>query len=115
VGGGGLIGGIAAWFAGEVRVIGVEVGGIAADALGAQRAGRIGFEIARRFVERVVLVPDEAIAWAQRQLWSECRVLAEPGGAASLAALLTGAYTPAPDEHVVALVCGGNTDPAAVT
>jgi threonine dehydratase len=134
VGGGGLIGGIAAWFAGEVRVVGVEpeacptlhaalaagepvdveVGGIAADALGAQRAGQIGFEIARRFVERVVLVPDEAIAWAQRRLWSECRVLAEPGGAASLAALLTGAYTPAPDEHVVVLICGGNTDPASL-
>jgi threonine dehydratase len=134
VGGGGLIGGVAAWFAGEVRVIGVEpetcptlhaalaagepvdveVGGIAADALGAKRAGQIGFEIARRFVERVVLVPDEAIAWAQRRLWSECRVLAEPGGAASLAALLTGAYTPAPDEHVVALICGGNTDPASL-
>lgn len=133
-GGGGLIGGVAAWFAGEVRVIGVEpetcptlhaalaagepvdveVGGIAADALGARRAGQIGFEIARRFVERVVLVPDEAIAWAQRRLWSECRVLAEPGGAASLAALLTGAYTPAPDEHVAALICGGNTDPASV-
>lgn len=134
VGGGGLIGGIAAWYAGEVRVIGiepetcptlhaalaagepveVEVGGIAADALGAPRAGQIGFEIARRFVERVVIVPDEAIAWAQRRLWSECRVLAEPGGAASVAALLTGAYTPAADEHVVALICGGNTDPASL-
>lgn len=134
VGGGGLIGGVAAWYAGEVRVIGVEpetcptlhaalaagepvevqVGGIAADALGAPRAGQIGFEIARRFVERVVLVPDEAIAWAQRRLWSECRVLAEPGGAASVAALLTGAYTPAADEHVVALICGGNTDPSSL-
>lgn len=134
VGGAGLIGGIAAWFAGEVRVIGVEselcptlhealaagdpvdveVGGVAADALGARRAGRIGFEIARRFVERVVLVSDEAIVQTQRRLWDECRVLAEPGGAAALAALTSGAYTPRPDERVVAVICGGNTDPASV-
>lgn len=134
VGGAGLIGGVAAWFAGETRVIGVEpstcptlhaalaagdpvdveVGGVAADALGAARVGRIGFDIARRFVERVILVPDEAIVLAQRRLWDECRVLAEPGGAASLAALLTEAYVPDPDERVAVLVCGGNTDPASV-
>ena len=134
VGGGGLIGGIAAWFGGQTRVIGVEpvacptlhaalgagepvdvdVGGIAADALGAARAGDIGFEIARRFVEDVVLVPDEAIVQAQRRLWAECRVLAEPGGAAALAALLTGGYVPRSDERVVALICGGNTDPASL-
>ncbi len=134
VGGAGLIGGIAAWFAGEARVVGVEpeacptlhaaldagepvdveVGGLAADALGAMRAGRIGYEIARRFVDHVALVSDEAIAEAQRRLWDECRVLAEPGGAASLAALLCGAYIPRPDERVVALICGGNTDPASV-
>ena len=134
VGGGGLIGGIAAWFGGQTRVIGVEpvacptlhaalgagepvdvdVGGIAADALGAARAGEIGFEIARRFVEDVVLVPDEAIVQAQRRLWAECRVLAEPGGAAALAALLTGGYVPRSDERVVALICGGNTDPASL-
>lgn len=134
VGGGGLIGGIAAWFGGQTRVIGVEpvacptlhaalgtgepvdvdVGGIAADALGAARAGEIGFEIARRFVEDVVLVPDEAIVQAQRRLWAECRVLAEPGGAAALAALLTGGYVPRSDERVVVLICGGNTDPASL-
>ena len=135
VGGGGLIGGIAAWFAGEARVVGVEpqacptlhaaleagepvdveVGGLAADALGAMRVGRIGFDIARRFVDHVALVPDEAIAEAQRRLWSECRVLAEPGGAAALAALLCGAYVPRPDERVVAVICGGNTDPSSVS
>ncbi len=134
VGGGGLIGGIAAWFAGEVRVIGVEpatcptlhaalaagepidveVGGVAADALGAARVGMIGYDIARRFVEQVVLVPDEAIVRAQRWLWDECRVLAEPGGAAALAALLTGGYAPRPEERMVALICGGNTDPASL-
>jgi len=134
VGGAGLIGGIAAWFAGESRVIGVEpiacptlhaaleagapvdveVGGVAADALGAARAGAIGFEIAQRFVERVVLVPDDAIVLAQRRLWEECRVLAEPGGAAPLAALLTEAYVPDADERVVLVISGGNTDPASV-
>jgi threonine dehydratase len=134
VGGGGLIGGVAAWFAGQTRVIGVEpeacptlhaalaageptdveVGGVAADALGAARVGRIGFEVASRFVDEVVLVPDAAIVEAQRRLWDACRVLAEPGGAAALAALLTGAYVPQPQERVVAIVCGGNADPSAL-
>jgi threonine dehydratase len=134
VGGAGLVGGVAAWFAGEVRVVGVEpetcptlhaalaagepvdveVGGIAADALGAARVGQIGLDIARRFVDRVVLVTDEAISEAQRQLWARCRVLAEPGGAASLAALISGAYRAEPEERVVALICGGNTDPASL-
>jgi threonine dehydratase len=135
VGGGGLIGGIAAWFGGETRVIGVEtetcptlhaalaagepvdveVGGVAADALGAPRAGRIAFDIASRFVERVALVSDEATMGAQRLLWNECRVLAEPGGVASLAALTSGAYVPEGEERVVALISGGNTDPASLT
>jgi threonine dehydratase len=133
VGGGGLIGGIAAWFAGEVRVIGVEpelcptltdslaagepvdapVGGIAADSLGPRRAGRIATAIAERYVERVVLVSDDAIADAQRRLWHDVRTIAEPGGAAALAALTSGAYRPEPGERVVVLVCGANTDPTA--
>jgi threonine dehydratase len=135
VGGGGLIGGIAAWFSGDARVVGVEpeacptlhaaldagepvdveVGGLASDSLGAMRVGRIGHDIARRFVDHAVLVPDDAIAKAQRRLWTECHVLAEPGGAVALAALLTGAYVPRADERVVVLVCGGNTDPASVS
>jgi threonine dehydratase len=135
VGGGGLIGGIAAWFAGDARVVGVEpeacptlhaaldagepvdveVGGLASDSLGAMRVGRIGHDIARRFVDHAVLVPDDAIAKAQRRLWTECHVLPEPGGAVALAALLTGAYVPRADERVVVLVCGGNTDPASVS
>ncbi len=134
VGGGGLVGGIAAWFAGEVRVVGVEpelcptltaaleagepvdveVGGIAADALGARRLGSIAFELASRFVDRAVLVSDEAIAHACRRLWDEVHIVAEPGAAATLAALLSGAYDPEPDERVVALLCGANTDPAAL-
>jgi len=135
VGGGGLIAGIAAWYSGDIRVIGVEpdacptltmaleagepvdapVGGVAADSLGPKRAGAIATEIAKRYVERVVLVPDDAIVEAQRRLWNETRVVAEPGGAASLAALLSGAYRPADGERVVVLVCGANTDPAGVT
>jgi threonine dehydratase len=135
VGGGGLVGGIASWFRGDLRVVAVEpercptltaaleagepvdvdVGGLAADSLGARRIGRIALDAATRFVHDVVLVSDEAIVHAQRRLWSDLRLVAEPGGAASVAALTSGRYVPEPDEHVVALVCGANTDPAAVT
>jgi threonine dehydratase len=134
VGGGGLIGGIASWFRGEVRVVAVEpercptltaalaagepvdveVSGVAADSLGARRIGSIALEAATSFVERVVLITDEAIVEAQRTLWSDLRLVAEPGGAASVAALTSGRYVPNPDEHVVALVCGANTDPSLV-
>src|SRR5437868_12259467 len=112
VGGGGLIGGIAAWFSGRVNVIGVEpetaptltraleagrpvdaeAGGIAADSLAPRRVGERVFPIARRHVSEVVLVPDLAIAQAQRALWSSLRVAAEPGGAAALAALTSGKW-----------------------
>ena len=135
VGGGGLIGGIAAWYAGDVRVVGVEpeacptltqalaagrpvdapVGGVAADSLGPKRAGAIATEIARRHVDRVLLVPDEAIVEAQRRLWNEVRLIVEPGGAAALAALVSGAYRPERGERVVVLVCGANADPASIT
>lgn len=134
IGGGGLIAGIAAWFRGEVRVVGVEpaacptmraaldageptdvdVGGIAADSLGPRRAGDIAFGIASAYVDRVVLVPDDAIREAQRRLWRDLHVVAEPGGAASMAALLAGAYRPEPGERVVVLLCGANADPATV-
>jgi threonine dehydratase len=132
VGGGGLIGGVAAWFAGgerAVRIVGVEperaptlaralaagrpvdaeAGGIAADSLAPRRVGELMFPIARRHVERVVLVTDDAIVSAQQALWRALRVVAEPGGAAALAALLSGAYRPAGGERVGVLVCGGNT------
>lgn len=134
IGGGGLIAGIAAWFRSEVRVVGVEpeacptmhdalaagervdvtVGGIAADSLGPRRVGEIAFAIAREFVDQVVLVPDDAIREGQRRLWGDAHVVAEPGGAAALAALLTGAYRPAPGERVVVVVCGANADPSTV-
>jgi threonine dehydratase len=129
VGGGGLIGGIAAWYRGGVRVIGVEpelaptlsealkagrpvdapAGGIAADSLAPRRIGELVFPIARDYVERVVLVEDEAIGRAQRALWDSLRIVAEPGGAAALSALLSGAYQPARDERVGVLVSGGNS------
>jgi len=129
VGGGGLIGGIAAWYAGRIKVIGVEpelaptlskalaagrpvdaeAGGIAADSLAPRRVGEHMFAIASRFVERVVLVPDAAIRQAQETLWQLLRVVAEPGGAAAFAALISGRYQPRPGERVGVMVCGGNT------
>jgi threonine dehydratase len=129
VGGGGLIGGIAAWYRGDIHIVGVEpetaptlhaafaagtpvdapAGGIAADSLAPRRVGTLMFPIARDFVERVVLVPDAAIRDAQRLLWAALRVVAEPGGAAALAALTAGAYRPAPGERVAVLLCGANT------
>ncbi len=130
VGGGGLIGGIAGWYRGRVRVVGVEpetaptlhmafaaghpvdapAGGIAADSLAPRRVGSLMFPIARQFVERVALVPDAAIADAQRRLWDVLRVAAEPGGAAAMAALLCGAYRGRPGEKIAVLLCGANTD-----
>jgi len=134
IGGGGLIGGIAAWYEGRARIIGVEpdtstcmhaalaagepvdveYGGYAGDSLGNRRAGGIAFAIVSKHVERVVLVSDDAIRDAQRRLWNEVRVFAEPGGATALAALLAGAYVPERDERVVALMCGANGDLSAI-
>jgi len=128
VGGGGLIGGIAAWYAGRIRIIGVEpetaptlfralaagqpvdaeAGGIAADSLAPRRVGTLMFPIAQKFVDRVVLVPDAEIRQAQIALWKTLRIVAEPGGAAAFAALLAGKYRPARGERMGVLVCGGN-------
>jgi threonine dehydratase len=66
------------------------------------------FPIARKRVERVALVSDDAIVAAQQALWSTLRVMAEPGGAAAFAALLSRSYVPVPGERVGVLVCGGN-------
>jgi len=129
VGGGGLIGGIAAWYAGRIKVVGVEpeaaptlahalaagrpvdaeAGGIAADSLAPRRVGERVFPLAQRFVERVVLVEDEAIRGAQQRLWDDLRIVAEPGGAAALAALLSGRYRPRLGERVGVVLSGGNT------
>ncbi len=129
VGGGGLIGGIAAWYGGRTRVIGVEpeaaptlaraleagrpvdapAGGIAADSLAPKRVGEIMFPIARKWVDRSILVSDEAIVQAQQALWDVLHVAAEPGGAAAFAALLSGRYRAQAGERVGVVVCGGNT------
>ncbi len=129
VGGGGLIGGIAAWFRGRVRVVAVEpdgaptlwkafeagkpvdapAGSIAADSLAPKRVGDIMFPIAQAYVQRPVLVSDHEIRLAQQALWDRLRIVAEPGGAAAFAALLAGKYVPAPDERVAVLLCGANT------
>jgi threonine dehydratase len=130
VGGGGLIAGIAAWFAGKVKVIGVEpegsralhdalaagrpvdvpISSVAADSLGARRVGDLNFAIARQAVTESLLVHDDDIRAAQKALWRDFCIIAEPGGAAAYAALSSGAYRPAKDERVGVLLCGGNAD-----
>jgi len=90
----------------------VPVESIAADSLGARRAGDLVFAIARQAVDHVALVPDDAIRAAQRLLWNELRFAAEPGGAAALGALIGGAYRATGGERVGVLLCGGNVDPA---
>jgi threonine dehydratase len=134
VGGGGLIGGLAGWFERRARVIAlepegaptlfrareagapvdVEVGGIAADSLGARRIGAIAWDIAQRHVADALLLSDEAIRAAQQWLWKEMKLAVEPAAALPLAALQTGAYVPRAGEKVCLIVCGANVDPATV-
>jgi len=134
-GGGGLIGGMAAWYGERAEVVSVEpegcptlytalreghptpapVGGLAADSLGARQVGALMFEVARRHIATAVLVPDEAIRAAQQALWNTCRIIAEPGGATALAALLCGAFVPPEGARVGVVVCGGNTDPGSLS
>jgi threonine dehydratase len=129
VGGGGLIGSLATWFARKVRIVGVEpelaptlhsalaagkpvdapAGGIAADALGPPRVGQLMFPIARAHVEKVLLVSEDDIKRAQAALWSTLRVVAEPGGATAFAALLSQRYRPTSGERVGLMISGANT------
>ena len=129
VGGGGLIGGIAAWYQSDAKIIGVEpvtcntlhasfaaggrvpvkTSGLAADSLGATTVGRLMFDIAKDHIASVALVSDDDIRNAQRKLWREMQLVTEPGGAAAFAALLSGAYKPEKDERVGVVVCGANT------
>lgn len=129
VGGGGLIGGIAAWYQSNIKVVGVEPrtcntlhaalaagervqvkpSGLATDSLGASMVGRLMFDIARDHIAEVALVSDDDIRNAQRHLWRETQLVTEPGGATALAALLSGAYRPDKDERVGVVVCGANT------
>ena len=134
-GGGGLIGGMAGWYGtGATRLVSVEpegcptlatalregrpvpapVGGVAADSLGARQVGALMFPLAQPAVEAAVLVPDGAIRQAQRLLWEAARVVAEPGGATALAALLCGAWAAPAGARVGVLICGGNCDPGSV-
>jgi threonine dehydratase len=134
-GGGGLIGGIAAWYEHRVRVVSVEpeaaptlynalaagtpidapADGIAADSLAPRRVGALMFPLAQRFVAQAVLVTDDAIEAAQVTLWDTLRIAAEPGGATALAALLSGRYRPAASERVAVLLCGANTSAVKFT
>jgi threonine dehydratase len=129
VGGGGLIGGVASWYANRIKIVGVEpeaaptlynalqagrpidspAGGIAADSLAPKRVGELMFPIAQKYVHNVLLVTDPEIQQAQEALWKALRVVAEPGGAAAFAAILSGRYQPQSGERVGILVCGGNT------
>ena len=129
VGGGGLIGGIAAWYQSGVKIVGVEPltcntlhaamaagervavkpSGLATDSLGASTVGKLMFEIARDHIAQVTLISDDDIRNAQRHLWREMQLVTEPGGAAAFAALLSGAYKPERDERVGVVVCGANT------
>jgi threonine dehydratase len=139
VGGGGLIGGIASWYAAkmkarDIRVIAVEPeraatlatalrdgpetqivpAGVAVNSLGGARIGRLAYDIARDLEIETVLVPDEAITEAQQMLWSAARILAEPGGATALAALTSGGFKAPEGARVGVVVCGGNIDPSPV-
>jgi threonine dehydratase len=129
VGGGGLIAGVAAWYAGRVNVVGVEpfasptltkaleaghpvdadAGGLAADSLAPRRVGERVFPIVQNYVHRVVLVTDDAIRSSQNTLWQVFRIVAEPGGAAAFSALLSGAYQPEIGERIGVIISGGNT------
>ena len=129
VGGGGLIGGIAAWYQSGVKIVGVEPqtcntlhaamaagervavkpSGLATDSLGASTVGKLMFEIAKDHIAQVTLIFDDDIRNAQRHLWRDMQLVTEPGGAAAFAALLSGAYKPEKDERVGVVVCGANT------
>ncbi|HLJ47069.1 MAG TPA: threonine/serine dehydratase [Bryobacteraceae bacterium] len=129
VGGGGLIGGIAAWYSGRIKIVGVEpeaaptlrmafdaghpvdapAGGIAADSLAPRRVGELMFQVAKAYVADAVLVTDDAIQTAQAMLWNVLRIATEPGGAAAFAALSSGSYRPSNGERVGVLLCGANT------
>ena len=130
VGGGGLIGGVAAWYENRTQIVSVEpelaptlrraleagrpvdspAGGIAADSLAPRQVGQLMFPIAQKYVRNSILVTDDHIVESQKKLWETVRIAAEPGGAAAFAALLSGRYQPRAGERVGVVVCGGNTE-----
>jgi threonine dehydratase len=133
-GGGGFTAGQAAWFRERVRVVSVEpatsqclraalaagaplevgVAGVAADSLGAKQIGRVPWEVVRRYVDDAVVVADDDIRATQRAIWDDLRLISEPGGAAALAAIRTGAYRPDRRERVAVAICGSNCDPTTI-
>ena len=135
VGGGGLIGGMASWFERRTRVVALEpelaptlfnarqagqavdvnVGGIAADSLGAKRIGQLGWEATQAHVRDAMLLTDDAIRAAQQWLWKELKLAVEPAAALPLAALHSGVYKPRTDEKVCLILCGANLDPATLS
>ena len=130
VGGGGLIGGVAAWYENRTRIVSVEpelaptlhlalnagrpvdspAGGIAADSLAPRQVGEMMFPIAQKYVSESVLVTDDHIREAQKKLWQTVRIVAEPGGATAFAALLSGRFKAEPGQRIGVVVCGGNTN-----
>jgi threonine dehydratase len=134
VGGGGLIAGCAAAVGAATKIIAIEtegtptlyearkagrpvqvaISGVAADALGASLIGTPNFEIASKLVVDSLLVTDDAVRAAQKSLWDELRMVAEPAGATALAALLSGVYKPASGERVGVLICGANTELSSI-
>jgi threo-3-hydroxy-L-aspartate ammonia-lyase len=135
IGGGGLVSGVSAAIKQSrpaIQVIGIEPAGAAgmkrsieagevrtldgsssiADGLMAARPGELNFAHVRTFVDRIDTVEDSEIAAAVRWLFTRAKIVAEPSGAATVAAALAEpASYPGP---VVAIVSGGNLDPEAL-
>ena len=134
VGGGGLIGGLAAWFERRAQVVAlepelaptlfrareagrpvdVEVSGVAADSLGARRIGNFAWDLTQAQVRQSLLLTDEAIRDAQLWMWKELKLAVEPAAALPLAALQSGAYKPTPGEKICLVICGANVDPSTL-
>ncbi len=90
----------------------VEVGGLAADALGATRLGSIAYRTLSAVGAESALVDDEATAAARQDLWDRCRLAVEAAAAVPLAVLRAGVWQPRPGAHVGVIVCGANTSPS---
>lgn len=130
-GGGGLIGGVSAWFRDRVKIVSVETEGtntlekslregpdidvaaigIAAGSLGGPRLGVDSYALIRAFVDDAIVLPDAEVFKAASRLWEATRLIGEPGAAVALAALTSGAYVPDKDERVCVVICGGNAAP----
>jgi len=129
VGGGGLLAGICTALGGATRVVGAEpegaptmtyalkagepvdapVGSVAVDSLAPRQAGQLTHQVLARYPASMVLVSDDDIIAAQQRLWDRFRLVAEPGGCAALAAVLSGRYVPGPGERTAVVVSGANT------